>query len=68
MYEALRAELAAVSAELKAHMSTWEYAFAMGSSSDGASNHPLHAATRARTEQLMGRYRDLSALLGEHEL
>jgi hypothetical protein len=49
-------------------MASWEYAFAMGSSRDGASEHPKHAATRARTEELTRRCRDLRALLAEHEL
>jgi hypothetical protein len=68
MQEALRAELEAASAELKAHMASWEYAFAMGSGRDGGRNHPLHAATRARTDELVARYRDLRARLSEHEL
>jgi hypothetical protein len=68
MYEGLKADLAAASAELKAHMASWEYAFAMGSSRDGAHNHPLHAQTRARTDELLARYRDLRALLSEHEV
>lgn len=68
MHNGLKEELAAASAELKAHLASWEYAFAMGSSRDGGSNHPIHAATRARTEALTVRYRDLRALLGEHEL
>ena len=68
MHDQLKEELAAASAELKAHMASWEYAFAMGSSRDGGQNHPVHAATRARTEELQARYRDLRALLSEHEL
>lgn len=66
--EGLKAELAAASAELKAHMASWEYAFAMGSSSDGGRSHPMHTATRARTERLIRQYRDLRALVSEHEL
>lgn len=68
MHDGLKDELAAASAELKAHMASWEYAFAMGSTRDGATNHPLHAATHARTEALVGRYRDLRARVAEHEL
>jgi len=49
-------------------MASWEYAFAMGSSRDGAGEHPRHALTRARTEQLTERYRNLKARLSEHEL
>jgi hypothetical protein len=68
MHDRLKEELAAASADLKVHMASWEYAFAMGSSRDGAQNHPAHAATRARTAELEARYRDLRARLGEHEL
>jgi hypothetical protein len=64
----LKAELAEAEAALTAHMASWEYAFAMGSSRDGASDHPKHAATRARTAELTGICRDLRARLAEHEL
>jgi hypothetical protein len=64
----LKADLAAVGAELKAHMASWQYAFAMGAGRDGARDHPLHAETRARTDQLQERYRNLKARLTEHEL
>jgi hypothetical protein len=66
--DALKAELAEADAALKAHMASWEYAFAMGSSRDGGSQHPKHAATRARTAELTGRCKDLRARLAEHEL
>jgi hypothetical protein len=64
----LRAELDAADAELKAHMASWEYAFAMGSTRDGGGQHPLHRETHARTAALTGRCRDLKARLAEHEL
>src|SRR5918992_97374 len=35
MRESLKAEFAQASAELKAHMATWEYAFAMAAGSQG---------------------------------
>jgi hypothetical protein len=66
--ELLKNELMAAEAELRAHMASWEYAFAMGSSRDGASNHPVHRATRERTELLVGRCRDLRARLAEHDV
>ena len=47
--ERLRAELEQATAELKAHMASWEYAFAMGGGRDGGRNHPVHQQTRART-------------------
>ena len=66
MRERLETELAQATAELKAHMASWEYAFAMGSSGGGR-EHPLHWATRARTEELMARCRELRAQLAEYE-
>jgi len=66
--ERLKKELAAAVAELRAHMASWEYAFAMGSSRDGGSNHPMHRNTRERTELLVSRCRDLRARLAEHEV
>ena len=66
--ELLKSELAEAEAELRAHMASWEYAFAMGSTRDGASNHPLHRRTRERTEQLVIRCRDLRARVAEHQV
>ena len=63
----LKAELSAASEELKAHMASWEYAFAMAGSRDGAGDHPLHWETRARTERLLRRCHDLRARLAEFE-
>ena len=64
--EKLRAQLAEAEAELRHHMASWEYAFAMGQSCHGGSEHPIHWATRARTEELLGRCRDLRAQLAEY--
>jgi hypothetical protein len=64
----LRADLEAASGELKAHMATWEYAFAMAARCTGAGDHATHAATRARTTELEQRCRDLRARLSEHIL
>jgi hypothetical protein len=64
----LRSELVAAEAELRRHMASWEYAFAMGSSCHGQGEHPTHWATRAYTEQLLGRCRDLRARLAEHQV
>lgn len=68
MLKLLKAELAAAEAELRAHMASWEYAFAMGSSADGGRDHPKHRETRDRTERLVIRCRDLRARLAEHEV
>ena len=64
----LQAELDQAEADLKAHMASWEYAFAMGGGRDGAGNHPVHQRTRARTAELVRRCRDLKAQLAEHQL
>ena len=66
--ETLRSQLAAAEAELRAHMASWDYAFAMGSSRDGASNHPRHRETREHTDVLAGRCRDLRARIAEHDV
>ena len=68
MRERLNAELAKATAELKAHMATWEYAFAMAGGCHGGRDHPVHWATQARTEGLTARCRELRARLAEHEL
>jgi hypothetical protein len=68
MQETLKAELAQATAELKAHMASPEYAFAMGASSQGGGDHPLHWETHARTERLTARCRDLRARLAEYEV
>jgi hypothetical protein len=66
--DSLRAELVAAEADLKRHMASWEYAFAMGSSCHGQGEHPTHWATRAETEQLLGRCRGLRTRLAEHQV
>jgi hypothetical protein len=64
----LEAELAAAEEELRRHLASWEYAFAMGSTRDGSSEHPVHWATRARTEELLERRRHAAAALAEHDV
>jgi hypothetical protein len=66
--ESLKSELATAEAELRVHMASWEYAFAMGSSADGGRQHPKHRETRERTERLVIRCRDLRARVAEHEV
>jgi hypothetical protein len=66
--ERLRAELEAATDELKAHMASWAYAFAMAGGANGGRDHPVHEETRRRTEALQARCRDLRARLAEHEL
>jgi len=48
--ERLREELAAADAELRAHMASCEYAFAMAGGPHGGREHPTHWATRARKD------------------
>ena len=68
MTERLRAELGVASAELQAHLASWEYAYAMAGGANGGRDHPIHEATRQRTEALVTRCRDLRAQLAEHDL
>lgn len=64
----LQAELAEATAELKAHMASWAYAYAMAAGANGGREHPTHWETRRRTELLEARCRDLRARLAEHDL
>jgi hypothetical protein len=64
----LRAEFDSATAELKAHMASWEYAFAMGSGREVGRGHPRQVETHARTAELTRRCRDLRARLAEYEL
>jgi hypothetical protein len=66
--ERLEAELARATAELKAFMASWEYAFAMAGGCHGGRDHPVHWATQAQTEDLQARCRELRARLAEHRL
>jgi hypothetical protein len=66
--EQLECELAGATAELKAHMASWEYAFSMAGGCHGGGAHPTHWATQARTELLTARCRNLRARLREHQL
>jgi hypothetical protein len=63
--EQLEAELAAAGGELRAHMASWEYAFAMGGGRHGGREHPQHRETHAKTARLEARYRELRARLAE---
>ena len=68
MHDNLKAELEQAVADLKAHMASWEYAFAMAGGCHGGAEHPVHWITRARTERLAARCRELRARVAEHEL
>ena len=64
MTEQLKEQLEEAHRALTRHMASWEYAFAHGARSN---DHPKHAATRQRTEELRRRIEDLKALIAEHE-
>ncbi len=68
MTDRLRAELDAATAELRTHLASWEYAFAMAGGAYGGREHPLHEETRRRAAALQARCRDLRAQLAEHEV
>jgi hypothetical protein len=68
MREKLMAELDQAVAELRAHMATWEYAFAMAGGCHGGAEHPTHWVTRERTKTLSARCKDLRARLAELDL
>jgi hypothetical protein len=67
MIQQLRSELADATAELTAHLHSWEYAYAMGASCHGGSGHPILRDARARTARLERRCGDLRARLAELE-
>ena len=68
MRERLHTELAQATAELRTHMASWEYAFAMAGGCHGGRDHPVHWHTHARTDQLAARCRELRARLAEFDL
>jgi hypothetical protein len=61
----LHRELEEARGELKAHMASWEYAYAMAAGPAG--EHPVHWRTRERTAALRARVADLLARVAEHE-
>jgi BMFP domain-containing protein YqiC len=67
MRDRLTAELEQTLAELRAHMASWEYAFANAGGCHGGAEHPSHWVTRERTERLTARCRDLRARLAEFD-
>ncbi len=66
--DAIRAQLSAAERELREHLGSWDYAFAMGDSRHGGAAHPRHLATRERTQALLRRRDDLRARVAEHDL
>ena len=66
--EGLRRDLEAAERELRDHLASWEYAFAMGSSRHGGAAHPRHQRTHERTAELLERRDGLRARVAEHDL
>jgi hypothetical protein len=65
MRERIERDLRRATADLKAHLASWEYAFAMAGGCHGGAEHPVHWETRARTKALTARCADLRARLAE---
>ncbi len=63
--EHLRAELEEATAELKAQLASWPYAFAMAGGCHGGAEHPTLRAVRDEVDRLRTRCRDLEARLAE---
>jgi len=68
MRDRIETELAEAQAALRTHQASWDYAFAMAGGCHGGAEHPAHRATRARTDELVRRCRDLQARLAEFAL
>jgi hypothetical protein len=64
--EDLRAELEKVTAALREHLASWQYAFAMAGGCHGGAEHPTLRAVRAEVERLRRRCGDLEARIAEH--
>jgi hypothetical protein len=62
----LRAQYEQASGELRAHLASWEYAFAMAGGCHGGAEHPTLRAVREETDRLHARCRNLKARLAEH--
>lgn len=67
MIDRLTRELADATAQLSAHLGSWEYAYAMGAACQGGSDHPVLAEARAKTARLERLCGDLRARLAEHQ-
>jgi hypothetical protein len=61
----LQSELDEATAQLREHLASWPYAFAMAGSCHGGSEHPAVRALRDENERLRARCRDLRARLAQ---
>jgi hypothetical protein len=61
----LQSELDEATAQLREHLASWPYAFAMAGSCHGGSEHPAVRALRDENQRLRARCRDLRARLAQ---
>jgi hypothetical protein len=61
----LQAELDEATAQLRAHLASWPYAFAMAGGCNGGGEHPALRAVREENAVLRARCRDLRARIAE---
>ena len=63
--EDLEAQLAHAMHELRRHLESWPYAFAMAGGCHGGGEHPALREVRSENERLRARCRDLRARIAE---
>jgi len=61
----LEAQLEQALAELRRHLASWPYAFAMAAGCNGGREHPALRDVRDENERLRARCRDLRARIAE---
>jgi hypothetical protein len=61
----LQAELDEATAQLRTHLASWPYAFAMAGGCNGGGGHPALRAVLEENERLRARCRDLHARIAE---
>jgi hypothetical protein len=61
----LQSELDEATAQLREHLASWPYAFAMAGGCHGGGEHPALRAVREENERLRARCRDLRARIAE---
>jgi hypothetical protein len=63
--EDLHAQYEQASSELRVHLASWDYAFAMAGGCHGGAEHPRLRAVREEADRLRARCRNLKARLAE---
>jgi hypothetical protein len=61
----LEAQLEHAMGELRRHLASWPYAFAMAGSCNGGRDHPALREVREENDRLRARCRDLRARIAE---